>query len=126
MSYFILGSTSFAGSSFINYLLDHGEQIIGVSRSNEPHPVMQPYFDNPNKSAFTHYQFDLNNNMEDITKVIKQYRPRYIIDFAGQGMVAESWLNPAQWYQTNIVSKVKLHQFLINCDFLERYVRIST
>lgn len=126
MSYLILGSTSFAGASFVDYLLSHNEKVIGVSRSNEPHSVMQPYFNNPNKKAFKFFPYDLNNHFEEIKNVIKEYKPRYIVDFAGQGMVAESWLDPAQWYQTNIVSKVKLHHFLKDCDHLERYIRVST
>jgi len=126
MSYFILGSTSFAGSSFVDYLLTQGEHVIGVSRSTEPHSVMQPYFDNPNKAAFQFFQCDLNHDIDAITQLIAKHKPRYIVDFAGQGMVAESWSDPAQWYMTNIISKVKLHQFLKDCDFLERYIRVST
>jgi dTDP-glucose 4,6-dehydratase len=41
-------------------------------------------------------------------------------------MVAESWQAPHQWYQTNIVSKVRLHQFLSTKSWLEKYIRIST
>lgn len=126
MTYLILGSTSFAGSSLVNYLLSNGERVIGVSRSAESHPAMQPYFNNPNKAAFTFFQYDLNKDFNSIVELIKQHKPRYVIDFAGQGMVAESWVDPQQWYLTNIVSKVKLHQLLKDCDFLERYVRIST
>lgn len=126
MSYLILGSTSFAGSSFIHYLLSQGEQVIGVSRSPEPHPVMQPYYHHANKSAFKAYPYDLNKDLDAIMDLIRQQKPAYIVDFAGQGMVAESWSDPAQWYTTNIISKVKLHQFLKDCDFMQRYVRVST
>lgn len=126
MSYLVLGSTSFAGSSFVNCLLAKEETVIGVSRSVEPHPVMQPYFANPRKSAFKFFQCDLNKDFAFLTQLIKEHKTRFIVDFAGQGMVAESWSDPAQWYITNIVSKVKLHHFLKDCDFLERYIRIST
>lgn len=126
MSCLILGSTSFAGSSLVNYLLSKDETVIGISRSEEPHPVMQPYFANANKKAFQFFPLDLNQHSEEIKKIILQYKPHYIIDFAGQGMVAESWNDPAQWYLTNIVSKVKLHQFLKDCDFIKRYIRVST
>ncbi|MBV9576462.1 MAG: GDP-mannose 4,6-dehydratase [Gammaproteobacteria bacterium] len=126
MSYLILGSTSFAGSSLIDYLLSQGEQVIGVSRSEEPHPVMQAYFNNPNKSAFTFYQYDLNKHFDALVELIHKQKPSHIIDFAGQGMVAESWSDPTQWYMTNIIAKIKLHQILKDCDFLQRYVRVST
>lgn len=126
MTHLILGSTSFAGSSLVDYLLKNGEKVIGVSRSAEYHPILQPYYSNVNKSAFTFHQYDVNRNMDDIIRLIQREKPKYVIDLAGQGMVAESWSDPAQWYTTNIVSKVNLHHALKNSDFLERYVRVST
>lgn len=126
MTYLILGSNSFAGSSLVNYLLSGGNHVLGVSRSPQPHPVMQPYMNHPNKQAFTFFQYDLNEHHSEVIQLIQKYKPKFIIDLAGQGMVAESWSNPEQWYLTNIVSKVKLHEFLRGCDFIERYVRVST
>jgi len=41
-------------------------------------------------------------------------------------MVAESWLHPEHWYQTNIVANVQLHEGLRRFDFLKKYVHIST
>src|SRR3989338_3333340 len=122
MTYLILGSNSFAGSTLVDFLLTQGEQVIGINRSAEYVPVLQAYFNNPNKKNFTFYALDLNNDLPKITEIIQTKKPKYIIDFAGQGMVAESWQNPQQWYFTNILSKVKLHEVLRNCDFLERYV----
>lgn len=126
MSYLILGSNSFAGASFVHYLLHEGHHVAGISRSKQPPPALLAYGDHPALANFTFHQFDLNQHTDDITSMIKQKKPTVIVDFVGQGMVAESWKNPEQWYQTNIVSKVKLHDFLRNCDFLERYVRVST
>lgn len=126
MSYFILGSNSFAGSMLVDYLLTQGHDVIGVSRSLQPNPVLQPYYQNANKHNFRFVQSDINHDLSYVTNIISQQKPRCIIDLAGQGMVAESWSNPEQWYQTNIVSKVKFHEYLRHCDFLDRYVRVST
>ena len=41
-------------------------------------------------------------------------------------MVAESWVHPHHWYETNIVSKVKLYNFLSKIKKFKKYVRIST
>ena len=41
-------------------------------------------------------------------------------------MVAESWLTPEHWYQTNVVSQVKLHDELRKFDCIKKYVHIST
>lgn len=126
MKYLILGSNSFAGSSLVNYLLTKEQTVIGVSRSREPHLLLLAYTNHPNIKLFQFYQYDINADFDALIALIKTYKPHYIIDFAGQGMVAESWKNPEQWYQTNFVSKVRLHDFLRQCDFLERYIRVST
>lgn len=126
MKYLILGSNSFAGSSLVNYLLMREQAVIGASRSPEPSPVLLAYSNNANKKLFRFYQYDINTHFNELIALINKEKPHYIIDFAGQGMVAESWKNPEQWYQTNFVSKVRLHNYLRQCDFLEKYIRVST
>lgn len=123
---FILGSNSFSGAFFVNHCLNQNSQVVGASRSVEPPHVLRPYVANKNIRNFRFHQLDLNHDFDKITRTIDEFKPELIVDFAGQGMVAPSWENPAQWYQTNIVSKAKLHTWLRNKDFLKRYVRIST
>jgi dTDP-glucose 4,6-dehydratase len=41
-------------------------------------------------------------------------------------MVGQSWEFPEHWFQTNVVSSVKLHNLLRNKDHLEKYIHIST
>ena len=122
----MLGSNSFAGAAFVNNLLAEEHSVVGVSRSAEPDALLLSYANNKNKKLFRFYQYDINLHFLEIIKLINEYKPNYIIDFAGQGMVAESWKSPEEWYQTNFVSKVRLHNYLRQCDFLERYVRVST
>ena len=40
--YFIIGSNSFSGASFADYLLNQGHEVIGTSRSAEPHSAFLP------------------------------------------------------------------------------------
>ena len=42
----VLGSNSFAGSSFINYALNKNYKIIGISRSKEKSKLELKYKDN--------------------------------------------------------------------------------
>ena len=41
-------------------------------------------------------------------------------------MVEQSWSKPEDWYQTNVVAQVKMHDKLRKLDFLEKYVHVST
>lgn len=122
----VLGSNSFSGSWFVQRATFAGWRVLGISRSAEPDAIFTPYRASVNADNWTFLQLDLNNNLADICSAIKDMRPSVVVDFAGQSMVAESWANPDQWYQTNVVSKVRLHDFLRTCDWLERYIKIST
>ncbi len=120
----ILGSNSFAGSCFVDYLLNKNLIVYGVSRSNEK--KINKYKFNKNIKNFKFLKADLNKNFDIYKKLIIKNKFKYIVDFLGQGMVAESWENPKDWIKTNIVSKTKLIDFLLTKKFLKKYLRIST
>lgn len=121
----VIGSNSFSGASFIDYALDKDIEIIGMSRSPEPVDALLPY-KWKNSKNFTFKQLDLNHHLSEITALIKTLKPEYVINFAAQSMVAESWHHPGDWFMTNAVSTIKFHDMLRQCDFLSRYVHVST
>ena len=41
-------------------------------------------------------------------------------------MVAQSWETPQDWYQTNVVGQVKLHDELRKLKFIKKYVHVTT
>lgn len=125
----VIGSNSFSGASFIAYCLSEGLQILGMSRSREQIDAFLPYkWNKINKSngSFKFEQFDLNRDTDGIVEVIRGFRPDYIVNFAAQSMVAQSWEHPEHWYQTNVVGNVKLHDKMRHFDFLKKYVHVST
>ena len=75
---------------------------------------------------FIFEQIDLNKDLEKLISLIDNYEPQYIVNFAAQGMVAQSWLNPTHWYKTNVVSQVALHDVLRKKNFLKKYVHVTT
>jgi dTDP-glucose 4,6-dehydratase len=126
---FVIGSNSFTGASFIDYALSQGHEIIGTSRSPEPHRAFLPFkweHSRPASARFEFQQLDLNHDLDRMLGVIQEFKPPFIINFAAQSMVAESWLYPDQWYMTNVVSNVRLHEKLRKLDFLKKYVHVST
>ncbi|MCU4674737.1 GDP-mannose 4,6-dehydratase [Catenovulum sp. 2E275] len=123
---FVLGANSFAGGCFVAHMLQHGYKVVGINRSDEKTPEFVPYKLANLGQYYQFYPYDINVHYSEICQLIEQCSPQYIVDFAGQGMVAESWQNPHQWYQTNVVAKSKLINFLKDKHFLEKYVRVST
>lgn len=121
----VVGCNSFSGSSFADFALQQGRDVVAVSRSREPVDALLPYkWHNHEKLAF--YQLDLNENIAEIMALISESKPDYVVNFAAQSMVAESWLNPGDWFMTNVVSTIKFHDELRKCSFLKRYVHVST
>jgi len=122
---FVIGSNSFSGATFVDYALAQGARVIGTSRSQEPVAALLPYKWHGH-SNFQFHQLDLNRHLPKIMSLIQAERPAYVVNFAAQSMVAESWRDPADWFMTNAVSTVKLHDELRKCEFLQRYVHVST
>jgi dTDP-glucose 4,6-dehydratase len=121
----IIGSNSFSGASFVDFALQQNVNVIGTSRSAEPINAMLPYkWRDHGKFAF--HMLDLNKDLEGITELLHAVKPKHVVNFAAQSMVGESWQNPHDWFMTNVVSTIKLHDVLRKCDFLERYVHVST
>ncbi len=125
---FVIGSNSFSGATFAAYALEQGAEVIGASRSPESVQSLLPYrwLNEDQQSRFDFQQLDLNQDSGKLIQSIGDFRPDYVINFAAQSMVAESWENPEHWYQTNVVANVKLHEGIRKFDFLKKYVHITT
>ena len=125
-NYIVIGSNSFSGSSFIDYLLSQNCLVHGISRSDELDPVFLKYKSNENISNYKFNQMDLNHDLNDICDLINDYKDATVVNFASQSMVAQSWEHPLHWYQTNTLSTIALHDELRKMSNLKRYVHIST
>ena len=125
-TFLIIGSNSFTGSNFINFVIKKGYRVIGTSRSKEIDDSFLSYKWTNTKSNFKFFQIDLNKDLNQLIRIIDEFKPKYIVNFAAQGMVAESWLKPTHWYQTNIVSQVALHDELRRRPFIEKYTHVTT
>ena len=121
----VLGSNSFSGAHFAARALRQDFEVAGISRSAEPDPAFLPYTWQPN-SGFQFHRMDINHDLARIAEFVNSWRPRYVVNFAAQGMVAESWEAPDQWFRTNFVSAVALHEVLRRCPFIDRFIQIST
>ncbi len=121
----VIGSNSFSGASFVDYCLEQGLTVIGMSRSEEPHPAFLPYKKRTG-APFTFMKLDLNHDLDRMIEVMSDEKPDYVVNFASQSMVAESWANPEHWFQTNAVATVALHDRLRKLNGMKKYVHIST
>ena len=121
----VIGSNSFSGSNFVSNALSKGYSVVGISRSSEPNNVFLPYKWQEN-SNFEFKKLDVNRDLNEICKLLAEMAPEYVVNFAAQSMVAQSWEKPKDWYMTNTVSMIELHNHLRKLTSLKRYVHVST
>lgn len=124
----VIGSNSFSGASFVARALQRGMHVTGFSRSQEPVPSLLPYrwIDRDAQQRFHFVQADLNHDLDRLVERIRDAKAAVVVNFAAQSMVGESWISPVDWYRTNVVANVQLHEHLRKMDFLRRYVHVST
>jgi dTDP-glucose 4,6-dehydratase len=124
--FLILGSNSFSGATFCDYLAMQGHDVIATSRSEQAHDALLPYRWQQRPGAVQFHRVDINRDLDALEALMKRERPSIVVNFAAQSMVAESWLHPDHWMMTNVVSTVRLHECLRQLDFLDRYVHVTT
>jgi dTDP-glucose 4,6-dehydratase len=121
----VIGSNSFSGAHFVAHALEAGAEVVGISRSPETAPVFLPYAWG-SRERFQFHALDLNCDLDRIMEVVEKFQPAFVVNFAAQSMVAQSWEHPEHWFMTNTVSMVRLHDRLRKCAFLKKYVQVST
>jgi len=132
-TFLVLGSNSFSGATFVATVLEAGADVVGISRSPEPDEALLPYkwashgdHDGGPRGRFTFHALDFNHDLDRIDAVIRERRPDFIVNFAAQSMVAQSWDHPDHWYETNVVATARLVDRLKSLEFLQKFVQIST
>ena len=82
---FVIGSNSFSGSHFIDFLLKKTRYgVIGISRSPEKKDLYLPYmpYKKQNLDRFRFHKLDLNKDMGIILNLFDELQPEYIVNFA--------------------------------------------
>ncbi len=123
----ILGSNSFAGTTFVNYLLKKKFTVFSTSRSSEKKNPFNIFKENINKKNYQFKIIDINKkkDLEKLKKIMIDNKIKIIVDFSSQSMVGQSWLKPEDWIRTNCLGKLNLIRKLNEINGI-KYIRIST
>ncbi|HEY3696504.1 GDP-mannose 4,6-dehydratase [Phenylobacterium sp.] len=124
--FLVLGSNSFSGATFVDFVAGQGHEVLATSRSPEPHDAFLPYRWRDHECRVRFQRLDLNHDLDDLDALMRAERFTHVVNFAAQSMVGQSWQNPDHWMMTNVVSTVRLHDRLRAHDSLERYVHVTT
>jgi len=122
----VIGSNSFSGSFFVNYLRENNfSDIYCISRSDEPINALAPH-QWPISGSYSFKKLHLVHDFDALKEYTNKIKPSYIFNFAAQSMVAESWNSPEDWFMTNTVGFAKLLKLLNGSDYLDKYIHVST
>jgi dTDP-glucose 4,6-dehydratase len=124
--FIVLGSNSFSGATFVDYLAEAGYDVTATSRSHQPHDALLPYKWEKRPGLVRFERIDINHDLDELAALMRRERFSHVINFAAQSMVGQSWDNPDDWMMTNVVSTVRLHVLLRGLEFLERYIHVTT
>ena len=121
----MLGSNSFSGSHMVKRLLTEGYDVLGLSRSPEVEGPFRTYEEQLSIGHWRFQQLDMRDTI-DLESALTGFDPHYVVNFAAQSMVGQSWQHPEHWYQTNVVALAKLTSALERLPSLIRYVHVTT
>jgi dTDP-glucose 4,6-dehydratase len=122
----VLGSNSFAGSDFVDLLLESGQHdVLGISRSAERAPAFLAYGRRP-RQRFVYKQLDINRDSAEVVAALDSFAPQFVVNYSAQGDDAASWAHPADFFQTNCVALAGLVDHLKDRTYLQRFLQISS
>jgi dTDP-glucose 4,6-dehydratase len=99
----VIESNFFSGASFINSSLSRNLKIVSVCRSKENKNYFLPYYFSKNKKNFKFCKIYINHDLFKLLKIIKNFKPQFIVNFAVQSIVAKSWHELLHWHRTNVI-----------------------
>lgn len=124
--YAVIGSNCFTGSHVVDALLaEPDSDVIGISRSAEPAPLFLPYHAR-DRSRFRFHRIDMVKGFDRVAEVLDAEKPDVVINVAALSEVGLSNFRPLEYYMINTVAVARLVDHLRQCDWLDRYVHISS
>lgn len=101
----ITGNTGFKGSWLTLWLLELGAYVYGISKDIPTNPSLFQTLSLENK--IIHKYIDINN-YNDLSNNVNEIKPDFIFHLAAQPIVIESFINPINTFQTNILGTANL------------------
>jgi UDP-glucuronate 4-epimerase len=118
MNLMVTGCGGFIGSHIAEYLLERGDNVIGVDNLNQYYSVALKYHRLDRLKKFKNFKFyhtDISER-EEISKIFKKEKPDKVVSLAAQAGVRYSLSNPDAYIDANIIG---FHNILECCRLNE-------
>lgn len=121
---FLTGHTGFKGSWLCLWLNKLGAEVTGYSLEPPSSPSMF-YDTNISKLLRNDIRGDILN-YEKLKFSIESTSPEIIIHMAAQSLVQESYKNPIQTYQTNVIGTANVLMISKNCSSVKAIISVAS
>lgn len=122
-SILILGGSSFSGN-YISAALSSQHNIVNMCRNTNLSSVFKSSLLKINN--YNEYAWNLNDKTDLLKNVLRQHDIEVVINFAAQSMVSQSWDNPEDWYEANLVGFSRVTRTLALHSSLKKYIHFTT
>lgn len=121
---FLTGHTGFKGSWLCLWLSSMGAEITGYSLEPSTSPSL---FDlcNIKELLTNHIVADIRDSQK-LQATMQQAQPQIVIHMAAQPLVRESYKNPVETYEVNVMGTVSVLEAVRNCESVTTVVNVTT
>ncbi len=122
-SVLITGHTGFKGSWMCKTLINAGANVTGFALEPPNGPNL---FEICNLSKCMDSIIGDVRNLELVNKVFSSVKPDIVIHMAAQPLVRESYINPVNTYDVNVMGTVNILEAIRNTDCVKSVVNVTT
>ena len=119
----ITGHTGFKGSWLSIWLKLQGADIVGISLDPPTNPSI--YERAELSSSMLSLRQDICK-LNPVKKIFKTYNPEIVFHMAAQPLVRQSYLNPVQTYETNVMGTLNILELIRKSPSIKSAVIITT
>lgn len=116
----VTGSSGFVGSWLSLALNELNAEVYGISLEPNTDPNL---FNEANINSVINQRFININSLSDLKNVVMDISPDIVFHLAAQPLVRESYINPIETFNTNIIGTLNV---LEACSFIEKDVNFIT
>ncbi len=120
---FVTGVTGFKGSWLAYILTVMGAKVSGYSLTSSTDPSLYECI--AKKMKVKTYISDIRDR-ESLRKAIENEEPDLVFHLAAQPIVRESYKNPVETFDTNVMGTVNVLECLRSCDSVKSIVNVTT
>ncbi|OKP86558.1 CDP-glucose 4,6-dehydratase [Paenibacillus sp. P3E] len=121
---FVTGHTGFKGSWLCLWLSKMGAEITGYSLQPATTPSLFELC-NINSLLENHILADIRD-AKQLNAAMEHAQPEIVIHMAAQPLVRESYRNPIETYEVNVMGTVNLMEAIRNCESVIAVVNVTT